>query len=628
MSAVDLTVEQRADPMVGALLDGRYLIDAIIARGGMATVYAANDTRLDRTVAVKIMRPLLAEDPDFVERFAREARAAARLSSPEVVAVHDQGTDAATGTAYLVMEHIAGGTLRDLVQERGALPPPRALDLLEPVLRALAAAHAAGLVHRDVKPENVLLGDDGRIKVTDFGLARAVETSNLTATTGFFMGTMAYLAPEQVEQGRTDTRTDVYAAGILLWELLTGAPPYTSENPMTVAFRHVHEDVPAPSTVVDGIPPALDELVVRATRRDADLRPDDAGTFLAELHAVRAVLDTGAADQPVVRRSTTSPTLIVPVVLTKAAAPAPAVDTLTPASVRTRRRWLRPVLWVLLLSVLVAAAVAGAIEINASRYTLTPTVLGQPQQVATETLTAAGFEVLIDPAQPFSEDVAVGLVLEQTPPLGEQVRKGSPVTLVLSRGPDRRVVPELVGSTREQASAALTGVGLRVGEVAEQFNAKDAGTVLSADPPAGQALPPDTAVALVVSKGVEMLPVPDVQGQPRAAAEKALAGAGFKPAASEVFSETVAAGTVVDQAPSSGRAPRGASVAIKVSKGPELITIPDVVGAPRAQAEARLKALGLQVRAFAIPGPGTVRSTDPAAGTQVRKNATVTVYVF
>jgi len=625
VSAVDLTVEQRTDPMVGALLDGRYLIDAIIARGGMATVYAATDTRLDRTVAVKIMRPLLAEDPDFVERFAREARAAARLSSPEVVAVHDQGTDAATGTAYLVMEHIAGGTLRDLVHKRGALPPPRALDLLEPVLRALAAAHAAGLVHRDVKPENVLLGDDGRIKVTDFGLARAVETSNLTATTGFFMGTMAYLAPEQVEQGRTDTRTDVYAAGILLWELLTGAPPYTSENPMTVAFRHVHEDVPAPSTVVDGISPALDELVVRATRRDADARPADAGAFLAELHVVRAVLGADATDQPVVRRPTTSPTLIVPLLPAQPAAPA---EHPTPVTVRTRRRWLRPVLWVLLLSLLAAAAVAGAIWLNAGRYTLTPTVLGQPQQVAAETLTAAGFEVVIDPEQPFSEDVAAGLVLEQTPPLGEQVRKGSPVTLVLSRGPDRRVVPELVGSTREQATAALAGVGLRVGEVVEQFDAKDAGTVLSADPPAGQALPPDTAVALVVSKGVEMLPVPDVRGQPRAAAEKALANAGFKPGVSVIFSETVAAGTVLDQAPSSGRAPRGASVALKVSKGPELITIPDVVGTPRAQAEARLKALGLQVRAFAIPGPGTVRSTEPAAGTQVRKNATVTVYVF
>ncbi|MCW2615217.1 MAG: protein kinase, partial [Frankiales bacterium] len=275
------------DALVGLLLDGRYRLDSAIARGGMATVYVATDTRLDRTVAVKVMRPALAEDPDFVERFAREARAAARLSSPDVVAVHDQGTDPATRTAYLVMEHVAGRTLRDVVVDEGPLPPARAIALLEPVLRALAAAHGAGLVHRDVKPENVLLGDDGRIKVADFGLARAVETSSLTATAGLIIGTVAYLAPEQVEHGRADTRTDVYAAGILLFELLTGSPPYSSENPMSVLFRHVHEDVPPPSTMVSGIPAALDDLVVRATRRDPAARPVDAGAFLAELQAAR-----------------------------------------------------------------------------------------------------------------------------------------------------------------------------------------------------------------------------------------------------------------------------------------------------------------------------------------------------
>ena len=211
------------DPLLGRLMDGRYRLDEVIARGGMATVFLSTDTRLDRIVAVKVMRPVLAEDPDFVERFAREARSAARLSSPEVVAVHDQGTDAATRTAFLVMEYVKGGTLRDVV-EQGPVSPVRALALLEPVLRALAAAHGAGLIHRDVKPENVLLGDDGRVKVADFGLARAIETSTLTVTTGLLIGTVAYLAPEQVEHGRADTRTDVYAAGVLLFELLTGAP--------------------------------------------------------------------------------------------------------------------------------------------------------------------------------------------------------------------------------------------------------------------------------------------------------------------------------------------------------------------------------------------------------------------
>jgi len=276
--------------------------------------------------------------------------------------------------------------------------------------------------------------------------------------------------------------------------------------------------------------------------------------------------------------------------------------------------------------VFVAAALAGGWWLNAGRYAPTPAVLGLSQQAAADTLVADRFEVVVDPEQVFSEDVAAGLVIEQAPPAGDEVRKGSPVTLVLSRGPDRRVVPELV--TQEQATTALAEVGLRLGAVAEQFNAKDAGSVLSAEPPAGQALPPGTAVNLVVSKGLEMLPVPDVRGQQRAAAEKAVTGAGFKPAVSEVFSETVAAGTVLDQSPPSGRAPRGAAVSFKVSKGPDLITVPNVVDQRRAQAEAALKALGLQVRAFAIPGPGMVRSTDPPAGQKVRKGATVTIYVF
>ena len=621
---MDTTVGSQAagtatDPLVGALLDGRYLVDAIIARGGMATVYAATDTRLDRTVAVKVMRPGLADDPDFVERFGREARAAARLSSPEVVAVHDQGTDTATGTAYLVMEHIAGGTLRDLIREHGAQPPAQALDLLEPVLRALSAAHAAGLVHRDVKPENVLLGDDGRIKVTDFGLARAVETSSLTATTGFLMGTMAYLAPEQVEQGRTDTRTDVYAAGILLWELLTGAPPYTSDSPMTVAFRHVHEDVPAPGTVVEGIPAALDELVVRATRRDAAARPVDAGAFLAELRAVRADLGEPQPDVPVVHRTDPQPTLVVP----RGAVHSPA-----PLAPRRRRPRLRPVLWVLVLSLLAAAALAGGWWLGAGRYTAVPAVLGLEQAVAEQQLLAAGFSVQVDPAGRFSEELAVGLVLTQSPAPGDEVRKGSQVTLVLSRGPDRRAVPSLIGSTKEQATTALTEIGLVVRAVTEQFSPRDAGTVLSSDPPAGAQLPPGTPVALVVSKGLEMLAVPDVRGQQRAAAEQALTDAGFKPAVTEVFSDSVDVGLVVGQSPFSGREARGSTVALEVSKGPELITIPDVVGQPRKQAEAALTALGLKVRAYAIPGPGQVRSTDPAAGQQVRKGSTVTVYVF
>ena len=609
-----------ADALLGRLLDRRYRLDRVIARGGMATVYAATDTRLDRTVAVKTMRPALAEDPDFVERFAREARAAARLSSPEVVAVHDQGTDPDTGTAYLVMEHVSGGTLRDVLRERGALPPARALDLVEPVLVALAAAHAAGLVHRDVKPENVLLSDDGRVKVADFGLARAIETSNLTATTGLLIGTVAYLAPEQVEHGRTDTRTDVYAAGILLWELLTGSPPYSSDSPMSVAYRHVHEDVPAPGTVVEGIPAALDELVVRATRRDASARPVDAGAFLAELRAVRADLDAGAADAPVVQRAAAHPTLVVP----RAAVLPPPPDDTAPAG---RGRGRRPLVLALVLALLAAVGLAGGWYLGSGRYTQAPSVLGLTKVEAEAALTRAGFEVDYRPSV-FSETVPAQHIIDQDPAPDGRVRKGGTITLLNSKGPDRRAVPALTGVTQAEATAALEKAGLAVGEVSRRFSDAPVGTVVATTPAAGERLKPGSPVALVLSKGVELRDVPDVQGRPRAEAEAALTAAGFRVEVTEVFSDTVAKGTVADQSPSSGKAPRGSVVALEVSKGPELVAVPDVVGQKRADAEAALKAAGFKVRVFAIPGPGRVRSTDPAAGTQVRKGATVTVYVF
>ena len=599
------------DPLLGRLLDGRYRLDEVIARGGMATVYLATDTRLDRTVAVKVMRPLLAEDPDFVERFAREARSAARLSAPEVVAVHDQGTDAATRTAFLVMEHVAGGTLRDVVNQ-GPVGPARALALLEPVLRALAAAHAAGLVHRDVKPENVLLGDDGRVKVADFGLARAIETSTLTVTTGLLIGTVAYLAPEQVELGRADTRTDVYAAGVLLFELLTGAPPYASDSPLSVAYRHVNEDVPPPGSLVEGIPASLDELVIRATRRDPSARPVDAGAFLAELQAVRA--DLGASSGgPVVRR--TAPTLVV----RREAEPPP------PAPTRTRRR--RRTAWVLAAVLLLAVALTGGAY--AFGTAATPPVLGLTGVEAEAALREAGLEVRLLPPRS-DERVAAGLVLDQDPGPGARLRKGSTVALQTSLGPDRRAVPTgVVGALQPAATAALQKVGLRLGPVTQAFDSRPVGTVLSADPAPGTRLRPGTAVAIVVSKGPDLLPVPDVTGQSLERATRALADAGFETSSSRVFSERVASGSVVSQTPADGRAVRDSTVALTVSKGPELIAVPDLRGRTAPQAEAALKALGLKGRAFDLPdGQGNVVTQSPRADSTVRRGSVVTYYVL
>ncbi|MFL6128275.1 MAG: protein kinase domain-containing protein, partial [Mycobacteriales bacterium] len=281
-----------ADPLVGTVLDGRYRVDRMLARGGMSTVYAGTDLRLDRWVAVKVMAPALAHDPAFTDRFVREARTAARLSHPHAVAVFDQGAEdtRAGRVVFLVMELVPGGTLRDVLRQRGRLRPDEAVSLLEPVLAALAGAHRAGLVHRDVKPENVLIAPDGTVKVVDFGLARAVAAPSTSTQAGVVLGTVAYVAPEQVTRGAADPRTDVYSAGILLFELLTGGPPYAGDSAIAVAYRHVHDDVPPPSSRAPGIAPALDELVQRATRREPGARPPDAGALLAELAMVRADL--------------------------------------------------------------------------------------------------------------------------------------------------------------------------------------------------------------------------------------------------------------------------------------------------------------------------------------------------
>src|ERR671933_1200973 len=291
------------DPLVGRVVDGRYAVTARIARGGMATVYLALDRRLDRQVALKVMHAHLGDDPQFTARFIREARAAARLSHPGVVAVFDQGED--DGLLYLAMEYLQGRTLRQVLGELGVLTPGETLDVVEPALEALAAAHAAGIVHRDVKPENVILTDDGRVKVADFGLARAASAG--TTTSGVLMGTAAYLAPELVARGVAGPRVDVYAVGIMLFEMLTGLLPFTGDVPVQVAYRHVHEDVPPPSSVVHGMPAALDVLVGAATARDPELRPADAGALLALERSARSRVDPAALEvrppRPQVRRS-------------------------------------------------------------------------------------------------------------------------------------------------------------------------------------------------------------------------------------------------------------------------------------------------------------------------------------
>ena len=604
----------------------------------MATVYLALDSRLDRTVAVKVMHPQLAEDEEFVSRFIREAKSAARLSHPNVVAVYDQGADG--GTVFLAMEHVAGRTLRDLMREQGRLSPRHALEILESVLAALGAAHHAGIVHRDVKPENVLLADDGRIKVADFGLARAVSgATSQTSASGVLMGTVAYLSPEQVERGVADPRSDVYAAGILLFEMLTGAKPYDGDTAITVAYRHVHDDVPAPSTMVPGLPPALDALVARATSRDPDGRPDDARRFLAEVAQVRrglsdAQLDT--ASRPTVQLAATSSkadhTLVVPV---PASAPDPAParggDTGPLPSLRrhyrSRRGWIA-----LVLVVLLAAGLSGAawwVAAGPGAYTTAPSLLTLSQAEAAAKARDLGFTMQVV-GNEFSEQVQSEHVLSTDPPPNARIRKDGTIRVVLSRGPERYAVPDLKNKPEAAAKEQLTAANLGVGEVSRSFSDDvKKGMVVSTDPSPGTKLKKAEVVNLVVSRGVQPVAVPNVVGKTSEEAQDILAKVPLTPKIEEKHDDAIPAGVVINQKPAKGKAPKNSAVTLVVSKGPPPVPVPDVVGRHIDEARQILSAAGFQVRDFNLPGgPDRVLDQSPNGGEQAPKGSQITISVF
>ncbi|MFD8549132.1 Stk1 family PASTA domain-containing Ser/Thr kinase [Streptomyces sp. NPDC059649] len=641
------------DPLEGQLLDGRYRVQARIAVGGMATVYRAVDTRLDRVLALKVMHPGLAEDGAFVERFIREAKSVARLSHPNVVGVFDQGTD---GTyVYLAMEYVAGCTLRDVLRERGALQPRAALDILEPILAALGAAHRAGLVHRDMKPENVLIGDDGRVKVADFGLVRAVDT-NTTASTGSVLGTVSYLAPEQLEHGTADARVDVYACGVVLYEMLTGTKPHTGGSVAQVLYQHLNEDVRPPSELVPGLAGQLDELVALATARDPQARPQDAVTLLSRARAARATLtdeeldavppgakevpaDSDAEATDVIPRpggvqpplpgadeaalNRTSRLEVPPVPeerttrLRPAAAPAPAGGLLQ------RRR-----LATLIAAVLLVLGVGtGVWYITSGQFTTVPAVLDMPQAKAVKTLRDAGLGAKI--VRGFSSNVERGHVMKTDPATGGRIRGTGTVTLTVSRGPNHVAVPDLSGTPIADAKRKLRDRGLVPGTVTWEFKDEVArGSVIRTDPAAGSQRRPDTAVGLVVSRGAKV-DVPSVIGSTRADAEAALQAKGLHVKfAAEPVNSPQDKGTVARQSPEAGETlGTGDTVTLTLSKGPEMVPVPDVTGKNVEDAKQELTALGFRVevkKPFLFPQDEVdTQSVDP--GEKAPKGSTITI---
>lgn len=626
------------DPLVGQLLDGRYRVDARIAVGGMATVYRAMDTRLDRVLALKVMHPALATDASFVERFIREAKSVARLAHPNVVAVFDQGAQGQY--VYLAMEYVAGCTLRDVLRERGALQPRAALDILEPVLAALGAAHRAGFVHRDMKPENVLIGDDGRVKVADFGLVRAV--GSVTNTTGTILGTVSYLAPEQIEHGTADTRADVYACGVVLYEMLTGGKPHAGDTPAQVIYQHLNEDVPAPSAAVPGLAAGLDELVASATARDPEARPFDAVALLAESRLARSGLSEAQLDAvppqalAEVRGGADDRTSVIPRVLPADQGTAHHTSRLEmppqpPPAARTASRRGRPprgVIAVVVAVLLVLGVGGGVWYINSGQFTRVPALLGQTEKAAKERLSDEGLE-LKGVRRAYSDTVDRGKVISSDPKPGARIRGNDSVSLVLSRGPEIVTVPDVHGVALAEARRVLEKRGLEPGMVTKEFSDDvSAGEVVRTEPEAGAERHADSAVALVVSKG-SPVDVPDVTGLSVEDATAALDDQGLK---AKVLPDRVNspedAGDVAEQSPDEGEeAAEGDTITLTVSKGPQMIDVPDVTGKDVDDARGELEDAGFEVkvdRPF-LSFSDTVGSQSVDGGDQAPEGSTITI---
>jgi len=614
-------------PVLGQLLDGRYRIGDLIARGGMARVYEAVDTRLDRLVAVKVLDPELARDPDFEARFVREARSAARLSHPHVVAVFDQGRDG--DLLYLVMERIVGPTLRQVLRSDGPFGVDRALVVAGEVCSALQAAHAAGLVHRDVKPENVLLGTDANgeriVKVTDFGLARAVADTTST-TRGVVLGTVSYLAPEQVSSGRVDERTDVYAVGILLFELVTGRRPYSGDNPLQVAYQHVNSDVPAPSSVLVGVPAEVDAIVRRATRRDPSERYASAREFGDEVRAL-STLRTGRWATPdehtrEVVADTLSEASLEPVALL------PVVPGESVSARRRRRAGRRAAL--VTLFVLVLALAGGGYYVEIAQYTKAPELTGMTMPQAQDAATRSGLTI-VQAGQEFSETVRAGSILDADPGTGGRIHKGGSVDVVLSNGPERFDVPKLVGRTIAEATSDLTGTSLALGNQSTVYSESiPSGYIVSSDPIAGTPLARAKTVNVVVSKGRQPIDVPTVTGRTEAVATKAITGAHLAVTRSDAFSDTVPTGSVISQNPKAGTLFRNDKVTLVISKGPEMIVVPRVRGQSLGNAQSKLQAAGFTVKVVHSTfyfGSRLVIGESPAGGTKARKGSTVVLTI-
>jgi len=655
----DEKTHDQTDPLIGRLIDQRYRVTRRLARGGMATVYVAQDERLERPVALKVMHPYLAESDAFVERFHREARAAARIVHPGVVSVFDQGV--VSGQGFLVMELIDGTNLRELLNAQGAFTIPQALRYTTDILEALRAAHRMGVIHRDIKPENILVPTDGPAKVADFGLARAVSEGSMF-TTGNMLGTVAYIAPEIALTTEADARSDLYSVGIMLYEMLTGAVPWADESALQIASHHVSDDVPSPSATLPWIPREIDDLVAALTARDPANRCADASDALDLVARAAASIPSDIAnrraevahedsrsDSETTALNTevmsTQLTQAIPALAVTTATALPAATAVTtvhtststetpsagelPAKMSTRAILLAVIAFLLI----VAASFGGSwwwTEYGPGSYLTMPTTTGRDLADVQADLGAIGLASSVE--EEFSDDVQSGIVTHSDPEGGSSVHKSTNVQLYVSKGIDMKDVPNVVGKGQDEASRTLTDAGLALGAVTDAYSEDvPPGQVISQSVAAGTSLAHDSTVDVVLSKGREPRTVPTLTGKGASAAKSSIEALGLVASPTEAYSDTVPEGQVISQQTREGSTVyRGDSVSYTVSKGPEMVTVPDVVGLQRQEARNKLEGAGLTVQEDLILGGffNTVRSSNPAGGSKVKKGSTVTISVM
>jgi beta-lactam-binding protein with PASTA domain/predicted Ser/Thr protein kinase len=578
------------------MLDGRYRIIGRLGSGGMADVYEAEDTQLGRRVALKLLHRRFAEDPEFVERFRREASSAAGLNHPNIVQVFDRGEW--DGTYYIAMELLEGRNLKQVVRDHGALDPALAVDIVLQILRAARFAHRRGVVHRDIKPHNVIVDQEGRAKVTDFGIARA-GASDMTET-GSIMGTAQYLSPEQAQGQPVDARSDLYSIGVVLYELLTGVPPFDADSPVTIALKQVSE-APVPPRLRNGaVPAALDAVVGRALRKDADDRFQDAEAFTAALESAMA----GGYVEP--------------------------EDPVAALEEEDRRNWRRIALIALVVLALLALAI-GAWALLTPPKKQVPDVVGKRSAAAAQMLQNRGFEVDIVPIQ--SDAVPEDRVAGQRPEPGADADEGSVVTITVSSGPGEAPVPLVSGMTADEAAAALRKAGFKSEQRRDFSDTVKAGRVIETSPPEGSTARKGTTVTLVVSRGKEKVAVPDLVGRTRDEAERALQDAGLQSTVKEEESADRDPGTVLRQDPAAGeQLAKGGTVTLVVAKAPADVPVPGVIDAPEQDAVRALKDAGFKVKTEDAPvqtpdEDGIVVEQDPSPDTPRPKGSTVTIRV-